>query len=110
MKIDAVDGRRGQGLGLAGGLVFVGGYPGDLFAYRGHLKIIGIQTGAFAGALEGSFMKARRTGGHHHPVEAQLADILFNHFLAGVRTHEFVVPGYDHIFQGGDELGHLLQP
>ncbi len=110
VEIYAVDGTGGQGLGLAGGLIFIFGDPGYLLANRGHLEEVGVQPGALAGALKSFFVEPGRAGGHHHPVEAISPDVVFDHLLAGIGTHEFVIAGDDHVFQGAGKVGHLGHP
>jgi hypothetical protein len=110
VKVHPVDGAGGQGLGLAGGLIFIFGDPGNLFAHRGHLEQVGIQSGPLAGPLKGLFMEPGRAGGHHHPVEAEGPDVFFDHLLAGVGAHEFVVAGDDDVCQPAGEVGHLGHP
>ncbi len=105
-----VHGRGHQGLSLAGGLVRISRDPRHLLAHRRHLKQVGVDARPLAGALEGFFMQARRAGGHHHPVEAELPDIFFDHLLAGVRTHELVVPRHHHPLQVPSIGAHLVHP
>ena len=105
--IDAADGRRCQGFGLARGVVFVFSHPGNLLPYGSHLEKIGIEPGPLASALKGLLVQPRGAGCHHHPVQTVLFDVRFDHLLARVRTHKLVIPGHYHIGQLAGKIRHL---
>ena len=108
MEMNTIYGPRHQGLCLPGGFIGIGRYPGNLLPHGGHLEHERIQPGPPACTLECFFMKTGGAGGHHHTIQPVVSDVFFDHLLAGVRAHEFVIPRDHHIFQVPGKGSHFV--
>jgi hypothetical protein len=75
----------------------------------GHFKKIRIDAGLTAGASEGALVHQGRAGGHNHPVQLVVPDIVPDGFLTGLRTHEHVVSGDSDPAKGGGKLSHFFR-
>ena len=75
-------------------------YPAVLIPYIGHLEEIFIQTFAFKNFPEDRLVGPWRTGRDNNLIDNTVIDVLTNDFLTRIRTHEQVLPGYNHIRQG----------
>jgi len=53
-------------------------------------------------------MHSRRTGCHHHPIDGEVPDILFDEILARVRAKITVVPGDLDSGKGAGKLGKFI--
>ncbi len=106
MVVDAADSRGHQMHGLARGFFGVGHNPGAVFADAGHLKQERVEPRTQACILKSFFMQSWRTGRHNDAVQSVFTDVFDDHVLAGIGTHEFVVPGHGHIVQLGSKFGH----
>ena len=79
-------------------------HPADMLADVGMVVDIRIHTGPNQGVAKGGFVKAGRAGGHDDPVDRAIFQILHDHFLAGVGTHEHVGSGRRY----SGQIRHLL--
>ncbi len=50
-------------------------------------------------------MHGRGAGGHHHPVELELANVVLNQVLARLAAHVFVVAGHGDVGERSGVLG-----
>jgi hypothetical protein len=108
VEIDSVDCSRRQGFRFPSRLNRVLGHPGAVFPDACHLEVIRIQAGAPAGAPECLFMEPWRAGCNHHPVKAQIPDVLLDHFLPGIGAHELVVSGDNYVPAAQGRFADLL--
>ncbi len=99
MVIDPVNRCSYKCFCFSSSLIFILGHPGNLFANRSHLEKIWVEPGPLTSTLKGLLMKSWRTGGHHNPVKVKFLNVLFDHLLAGIWTHEFIISSDHYIFQ-----------
>ena len=53
-------------------------------------------------------VQQRRAGGDDDPVQPQLVNILFDHLLARIGAHVFIIPGNGNIGQFGSDIHQLF--
>ena len=58
--------------------------------------------------LKGLFMESWTAGSHHQAIQTIFFDILLNHLLAGIRTHELVISGDRNVLKTPRKFRYLL--
>jgi hypothetical protein len=82
--------------------------PGALLADIGNIEKIRVKPFCRENISEGHFMHSRGTGGDYHPIQRELADVLFDQVLSGIRTKIAIVSGRLHSGKGAGKTGKFV--